>query len=363
MSVRSAAELVRPEVRALAAYRTRKQPCRFKLDANEVPWDLPSALKREFARRLAERDFSRYPDLYGEELAATLSRHTGHPAAGILAGNGSGELLALVLEAVAGAASRVLVPMPSFELYPSLVRRTGAELVALGPRPDLALPLDELEAAIERDPRCAVVLASPNNPTGEAVPAERVGRLAARLDGPLLLDNAYGELCRHDYLPLLAEHPNLIVFRTLSKAWSLAGLRIGYLLAAPELARELVKIKLPYGTGHAATVAAEVATERFDAIERRVRLLIGRREQWSRMLAERGFTVLPSEANFVLVRCPGGRAEEVREALAERGVLVRSFPSAPALAGTLRVTVGDGRALRRVEETLDEIRTREWETR
>ena len=199
------------------------------------------------------------------------------------------------------------------------------------------------------------MIASPNNPTGEALSPHRVAALAERLEAPLLLDNAYGELCRHDYLPLLDRYPNLVVFRTLSKAWSLAGLRIGYLLAAPELVDELIKIKLPYGVSHCATVAAEVATERFPAIDRRIRLIVGRREQWARMLGGHGFEVLPSEANFLFARCPGGRAEEVRDALAANGVLVRTFPNMPMLAGTMRLSVGDGRALRRVDGVLSRL--------
>ena len=155
MKSTDAASLIRDDVRALTAYRTRKEPCDFKLDANEVPWDLPSAVKREMARRLAERDLSRYPDLYGESVSAILAGHTGLPAERILVGNGSGELLALLLEATVLPGTEVLVPVPAFELYPALVRRVAATMVPVGPREDLALPMDELEAEVERNPRPA----------------------------------------------------------------------------------------------------------------------------------------------------------------------------------------------------------------
>lgn len=354
-AVRSVAELVRPEVRRARAYHLDLAPCRFKLDQNEVPWDLPRAVKRRIAESLLELDFARYPDFHGDALREALSRHHGHPAAGILVGNGSNELLGVALEAVAGPGAEVLALRPGFEPYRMMIERTGAAAHFLGPRADLRLPWAELSAEVARDPRRPVLLTSPNNPTGEAVPVREVEELLARLEAPLLLDNAYGELSTEDYRPLLARHPHLVLFRTFSKAWSLAGLRLGYLLAAPELAAELAKVKLPYNVGHAALVAGEECLAAAPRLGKRVRLLVARRGQWQAMLAARGFAVFPSQANFLLARCPGGDAATVYAGLARHGIRVRDVSAGAGLGGCLRFSVGSGAALRATAAALDEM--------
>ena len=241
---------VRPELRALGAYHLDLTPSRHKLDQNEVPWDLPRRFKEEMAARLLAADWARYPDFHADELRRDLGRLHGHPFEGVLVGNGSNELLSVALTALVAPGTEVLGAEPSFGLYRSFVLKAGGVPRFLPPRPDLKIPIDELEAEVERDPRRPLLLCTPNNPTGDALPVERVERLLERLEAPLLLDNAYGEFCQYDYRPLLARYPHLIVFRTFSKAWSLAGMRLGYLLADPRLVTELIKVKLPYNLGH-----------------------------------------------------------------------------------------------------------------
>jgi histidinol-phosphate aminotransferase len=351
--VASPAALARPEVRALSAYHLDQVPCRYKLDQNEVPWDLPRRLKEQVVRELLARRWSDYPDFHGDALRRALGERHGHPWQGVLVGNGSNELLGAALEAVARPGGEVLGAEPTFTLYRMFALRAGARAVLLPPRPDLALPVAELLAEVERDPRRPLVLCSPNNPTGAAATPEQVEALLEGLEAPLLLDNAYGEFCRHDYRPLLARHPHLLLFRTFSKAWSLAGLRLGYLLGHPDLVAEVLKVKLPYNLGHAALVAGQVALQSGELLERRVRVLRARRERWAAMLERAGLTVWPSEANFLLARVPGAPGvTRVRTGLAERGILVRAVDHYPGLAGCMRVSVGGGVAQRAVERAL-----------
>ncbi len=349
-------DLVRPEVRQLSAYHLDQVPCRFKLDQNEVPQDLPRRLKEEVARRLLTRDWARYPDFHGNDLRRDLGALHGHPWEGVLVGNGSNELLGAAIEALVPPGGEILSAHPTFSLYRMFALRVGAGAEMLPPRDDLKLPLDEMEAEIEAYPKRPVVLCTPNNPTGDAATPERVQRLLEKLEGPLLLDNAYGEFCRFDYRPLLAEHPHLLIFRTFSKAWCLAGLRLAYVLAHPELTAEILKVKLPYNLGHAGIVAGRVVLEAREVLERRVRLIRGRRERWAEMLRGFGFTVYRSEANFLLVRSPEGvPIETVRDGLADRGILVRDVSHYPGLSDCMRVSIGDGRAERAVERALTEI--------
>lgn len=348
---------VRPEVRAMKAYHLDLTPCRHKLDQNEVPWDLPRRLKRQMADRLMAADWARYPDFHADALRRDLGRLHGHPWEGVLVGNGSNELLAVTLTGLVPLGGEVLGAEPSFGLYRSFILKAGGVPRFLPPRPNLRLPADELEAEVERDPRRPLLLCSPNNPTGDALPPEIIERLLERLEAPLLLDNAYGEFSRFDYRPLLARHPHLVLFRTFSKAWSLAGMRLGYLMADPRLVAELIKVKLPYNVSHAAMAAGRMVLEAEEEARRRVSILVARRPQWAAMLEEAGLEVFPSEANFLLVRCPSPEAaREIREGLEARSIRVRDVGSYPGLAGCLRVSVGTGAALRAVRKALTEIR-------
>lgn len=352
---------VRRELAALPLYRLDPSPARFKLDQNEVPWDLPRRLKREVVRRLLARDWARYGDFHSEPLRRAVGERQGWPAAGVLVGNGSNELLGVALEALVAPGTEVLGADPSFGLYPAFVARSGGSYRPLPPRDDLGVPFAELLAAVEAEPRRPLLLCSPNNPTGAALSVEQVDALLSRLEAPLLLDNAYGEFSRHDYRPLLARHPHLLLFHTFSKAWSLAGLRAGFLLAHPELVAELLKVKLPYNLGHAAATAAAVALEEAALAERRVRLLVGRRGQWAEVLAGGGWEVLPSEANFLLVRCARGEGAQqlvarVRQALIARGVLVRDVSRGPGLAGCFRISIGSRPALAAVAGAFEDLK-------
>ena len=349
--------LVRPELRALRAYHLDLSPCRHKLDQNEVPYELPPPVKRRIVERLLERSWATYPDFHSEGLRARLGERHRWPRDGVLVGNGSNELLALTLEALASPGDEVLIPVPSFGLYPVFCRRAGASPRFVGPAADARLPWDQLSDAVDHDPHRAVVLCSPNNPTGDALVPERLDDLLGRLRAPLLLDAAYAEFCRHDYRPLLERHRHLLIFRTFSKAWSLAGLRLGYLLADPDLVTELIKVKLPYNVGLAGGLAGEETLAARSAAERRIAAILGRRPQWQTLLEASGFVVWPSEANFLLARWPHEEpaVSALRQGLEARGIRVRDVSGYPGLAGCLRFSVGDGRALRATRQALSEL--------
>jgi histidinol-phosphate aminotransferase len=348
---------VRPELRRLSAYHLDLRPARHKLDQNEVPWDLPLRLKRKAAELLVATDWARYPDFHADALRQTLGRLHNHPWEGVLVGNGSNELLSVTLTALVPPGGEVIGVEPSFGLYRSFVLKAGGVPRFLPPRGDLRLQGDEIEAEIERDPRRPLLLCTPNNPTGDALPPDRIAYYLERLQAPLLLDNAYGEFCRWDYRPLLARYPHLILFRTFSKAWSLAGLRLGYLLGDPRLVAELIKVKLPYNLSHAGAITGKVVLEAEEEAARRVRVIVARRAQWARMLTEEGLETFPSEANFLLVRCESlERMRAIRDGLAARGILIRDVSGYPGLANCLRVSVGSGVALRDFHLALEEIR-------
>ncbi len=340
----TAATLVRPEVARLGLYSLHQVDARFKLDQNEAPWDLPRQLKRAALARLGRRNWSHYPDFHSDRLRELVGDLHGWPMEGVLVGNGSNEMLATVLDAVVAPGGEVLTCDPTFSLYRMFAVRSAGTLRSLPPAPDLSLQMADLQAEVERDPTRPVILCTPNNPTGAAARPEEVDRLAASLGAPLLLDNAYGEFCRFDYRPLLRRHENLVLFRTLSKAWALGGIRLGYLLAGPDLVNEFLKVKLSYNVGHASAVIGQVALEHADRLARPIELVRRRRGQWMAMLREFGFEVFASEANFLLAR--HAHCGTIRDRLAEAGILVRDVSGYPGLACCMRIGIGGGPALR-----------------
>ncbi len=344
---------VRRELRELPLYHLDQAAHRHKLDQNEVPWDLPARLKDQALTKLRERTWAHYPDFHGERLRQMLGARYGLSSRSVLLGNGSSELLGVALDGLVEPGGEVISLLPGFSMYEVFVRRAAGRIKFLEPRLDLALQMEELQAEVERDPRRPVLLCTPNNPTGSAASVDQVRRLLETLQAPLLLDNAYGEFCRHDYLPLLREYPQLLVLRTFSKAWSLAGIRLGYLLGDQRLVAQLLKIKLPYNISHATAVVGETVMENPEWGKRCVRVLRGRRSQWAEMLRRYGLVVFPSEANFLLVRHP--EAGRIREGLAKRGILVRDLSAYPGLANCLRIAIGSGIALRDTERALAEI--------
>ena len=340
MTRRKGAAAARPEVRAFQAYTLSPQELpelRAKLDFNESPFDVPAALKETVLSRLSKRRWADYPEFGASRLTAALSRATGRPAAEIVVGNGSGELLMAAISVFAGGGTLLLSP-PTFSLYRQLAVLSGARLREVPRRPpDFAL--DEaafLQAASEG---AVPLVCSPNNPTGGTVSQRFVKELAG-LSGVVLADQAYVDFGEKedDVLPLVDEVENLIVFRTLSKAYSAAGFRIGYAVARADVATELRKAVLPFSVDLA---AEELAVALLDAPEfsrRSVETVRSNREGLAGALRALGAAVAPSRANFLFFAFPGRDGKRIASALARRGVLVRELSS--AAEGYLRVTVG-----------------------
>lgn len=319
----------------------------FKLSSNENPFPPLDGVREAVARAAAE--INRYPDMFAVDLVEALAaRHGVHPSA-VVAGCGSVAVLGHLLEAFCDAGDEVVHAWRSFEAYPIAVSLQGA--VGVTVPLDAAGRHDLPAMASAVSPRTRVVLVcSPNNPTGPAVHrAELVDFLAAVPDDVVVvLDEAYTEFVRDPDVPdgvaVLAEHPNVVVLRTFSKAYGLAGLRVGYALAHPDVARAVRTASTPFGVNHLAQVAALASlrveaelAERVDAIvAERVRVLAGLRDQ--------GWPVPDSQANFVWLPTGAGTSDLAADAVVH-GLLVRPF------AGEgIRVTVGEPAANDRVLE-------------
>ena len=340
---------VKPAVRGIAAYTLALREAPVKINQNENPWDLDDAVKRRVIETALARPWSRYPDFDPKELLAALARFSGWREDGVLAGNGSNELIEALLLVTVGAGTRVVIPAPTFTLYALMTTILGGEPVRVPLRPasadpaaGLAYDVDAISAARRESNASVTIVCSPNNPTGNALALADVERLCDESDSLVVIDEAYHEFSGETVVPLLARHPNLVVLRTFSKAMALAGLRVGYLLASPELVREINKARLPYNLNFFSQAAAIAALEEKEALEASVARLVRERERVLAVLASMpGVRAWPSRANFfVLELLEGTDPKAVFSSMLRRGVLVRDVTSYPMLGRCLRVSVG-----------------------
>ena len=338
---------VRAAVRALPAYVPGARPGSDgaeKLSSNENPFPPLDGVLAAVAG--AARQMNRYPDMFATELVSALAERHGIVPGSVVTGGGSVAVLGHVLQAFCDAGDEVVHAWRSFEAYPIAVRLQGAVAVPVALDPAGRHDLSAMRAAV--GPRTRVVLVcSPNNPTGPAVGRAELEEFLSDVPDDVLvvLDEAYAEFVRDaravDGIALLAEHPNLVVLRTFSKAYGLAGLRVGYAVAHPDLADAVRTASTPFGVSHPAQVAALASLASEEALFERVDTVVAERERLLAGVREQGWRVPDTESNFVWL--PTDRATVLAADAAEAGVLLRPF------AGEgIRVTVGDRAANDRV---------------
>jgi histidinol-phosphate aminotransferase len=349
MSTVNVLDLVKPEILGMTAYRTEEsRPDLVKLDANESPFPLPEELRRELRLALDCVDVHRYPDPHGDRLRSVLAAQLQVAPEMLVLGNGSDELIQLLLLATSEPGMTVLAPAPTFSMYELIARVQGLrfEGVPLGARFEPDLP--RLIETIGRLGPKVIFLATPNNPTGGVFSEAEIFKILAVAPGLVVVDEAYGPYAGQTMLPHLVDSPlkargdrqeRLVLLRSLSKI-GLAGLRIGYLVTHPALAAELEKVRLPFNLNAFSQAAAVVLLNHQEWIDANVREVVRERARvMSHMVAMSGVEAFPSAANFILFRTmPSGHV--VFDALLQQGVLVRNLGSAPGLQGCLRVTIG-----------------------
>jgi histidinol-phosphate aminotransferase len=332
---------IKPRVRELKAYTLSPERASVKINQNENPWDAPEALKRETLRRMSARAWSRYPDFVPASLHGKLAAFAGWTPEGIVAGNGSNELIQATLMVTVGEGRRVLISEPTFALYRQVATVLGGEVLSAPLDRELQFDVAALRGAIERGAPDVVILCSPNNPTGSRIEDEDLESLLDASGALVVVDEAYFEFSGRTVAPLLARHENLAVFRTFSKAMGMAALRVGYLLASPALAREVSKAVLPYNLNAFSQTAAEVAVEMYEEELRPTvqRIVRERGRLYEALKGIRGLAPVASHANFMVVRSDIEPRRVFRELLA-RDILVRDVSGYPMLRDYFRVSVG-----------------------
>jgi histidinol-phosphate aminotransferase len=332
---------IKPRVRALKAYTLAPDRAGVKLNQNENPFDLPARIRQETERRLQARAWARYPDFIPATLHEKLAEFAGWSADGVIAGNGSNELIQATLMTTVEPGKRVLICEPTFALYRQVTTVLGGDIVSVPLAPDLTYDVPALINAVKEYDPDVVIICSPNNPTGCRLAERDLVQLLETTRGLIVIDEAYFEFSERTVVPLLAAHKHLVVFRTFSKAMALAALRVGYLLAAPELAREIGKAVLPYNLNAVSQTAAEVAVEMYDAELRPLveRIIAERERLFAALQRIAGLAPVRSQANFMVVRA---RIEPrlIFKALLARDILIRDVSNYPMLRDYFRFSVG-----------------------
>jgi len=347
MSGFSIASLSRPELAELSAYLPDLASYRVRLDANEAPPLMSTAARRRIAEVLADGAWERYPDPSLSSLRQAIAQSLGVSPAEVLPGIGSDEVISLLLTAFTrpqgqAVTATVLTTTPSFVMYRMSARCRGLRVLEVPLDANWDLSVDALKSAIVMAPPSVVFIASPNNPTGNLMSAERLEQvISAAPQALFVVDEAYIAYSDRDQLELLRRFDNVAILRTLSKV-GFAAFRLGFLLARPDVVAELDKVRLPYNVPTPTQRVAELAfTELAPEVRRITREVVAERARLSETLAHLpGVSVAPSDANFLWLRTERPAAE-LYEALKQRGILVRSFHGRGGrLSNQLRVTIG-----------------------
>jgi len=320
----------------------------------ENPYRLPEALRREIADAVANAEINRYPDPTAPALMKRLREVMGIGREyDVLLGNGSDEIIHIVTQCVARPGAVVLAPRPCFFMFSQYAQFAGLPYIGVLLKPDFTLDTASFLRALAEHQPAVVFIDYPNNPSGKLFSEEAIAQIIAAAPGLVVIDEAYNAFARKTFMTRLAEFPNLVVMRTLSKL-GLAGIRLGYAVGRPEWIREFDKVRPPYNVNVLTQVGAERLLAPHDVLEAQARSINAERDRLTGELRKlHDVTVFPSDANFILVRVPD--AHRVFEGMRRRGVLINNLHTGvPLLDGCVRLTIGTPEENRRCRAAFGE---------
>ena len=325
-----------PHIARMEGYIPGEQPPDqgvIKLNTNENPYP-PSAQVLDRVRAACEDTLRLYPDSQALSVRRRLSEIFGVAPEETLVGNGSDELLNIIVRCFVDRDQAVVYPSPTYSYYATLIQMQGARAVEVEFDENYALPPDLVVESAR-----LTLIANPNSPSGTVIPGDQIGALAARTSGIVVVDEAYVDFAQGGCIDLIHRHPNTVVLRTMSKSFSLAGMRLGFGFAAAELVAGMWKVKEHYNVNRLSLVAAEAALDDIESMRENAVRISRTREHLTTRLRELGFSVWDSSANFVLARIQSPPAARLYRELKARGILVRHFDR-DRLRDCLRITVG-----------------------
>lgn len=343
-----------PRLADIVPYDPKYLPARVYISANENPRNVPDAIRQEILDEISALPLNRYPDPLGNELRDMIAQANGLTRDHVILGNGGDELLFNIALAWGGPGRKMLNVPPTFSVYEANAFLTGTEVVNINRTETFDIDEDAVIDRVSQGDIDYVIVTSPNNPTGKVITEEFAERLLSATDALVMIDEAYFEFSRFTVLPLLEKHKNLVILHTFSKAYSLAGVRLGYLLAHPDVIKEFIKVRQPYSVDAVSQAIAKVVYRNRAVFEQEVDEIIAERDKLIEQLRGLdGVEVFDSDSNYVLVRIEG--ADVMWQKLYDKGILVRDFSHAPHLENCLRISIGTPEENELFFDTLKEL--------
>ncbi|MEA2086478.1 MAG: histidinol-phosphate transaminase [Candidatus Caldatribacteriota bacterium] len=336
----------RDSLRELKPYDPHEVPYKIKLNANENPYSLPEEIIEEILRKAKNLEYSHYPNANSEKLSEIVSSFWGLNRDNIVIGNGSDELIDYLIKAFSEKGRRLITTAPSFAMYKIYSIVNGANFVQIPlSQSDFSLNVDKILEEAKKEDSSVVFIAYPNAPTGNYFAEEKIIKIIEESGCLIVVDEAYFEFGEKTFVPLISRYNNLVILRTFSKAYSLAGLRVGYLLSNPEIINEVRKVKSPFNVNTFSQLAAQVVFENKEILKDSIKKIVEEREKLINRINELPpFKAHPSRTNFVLVEVGSKENTDlVYNGLLEQGILVQTV-SDPVFSTSryfLRITVGN----------------------
>lgn len=324
-----------------------------KLNQNESPYDLPKQVKNKILKKMQDIKWNIYPDFIPEKLYKNVAGFYNLKPENILIGNGSNEMIFTILAATLESGKTFVLPQPTFTVYGLIAGNLNAEIKNVMLNEDMSFNVDNIIKEA-KTPGSVTVLCSPNNPTGTSLKYNDIKNIIAQSNGIVVVDEAYIQFGGESVLNLINEFENLIVLRTFSKVFGLAGLRIGIMISNEEIIRELSKVKLPYNLNILVTTALETLIENANYVDENIQMILDQKKFLEIELSKfKELKITPSDANFFLIKV--NDSKWLMEKLLEHGILVRDVSSYPMLSNRLRISVGNKKENQALINSLNDI--------
>ncbi|MBC3887700.1 histidinol-phosphate transaminase [Acetobacterium paludosum] len=346
--------LIRKNIQDLVAYKVDAPQYEIIVNANESPYDFPMILKRQFTDDICNTDLNRYPEACFPELLNELSAYTGVPTDGIICGSGSDELIAMINQAFVNAGDVVVSHSPSFDMYNIWAKISDSKHIRILDLPGHIPDVDGIIKAACDNHAKLLYICNPNNPTGYTFAKKDIIKILDAVPSLVVLDEAYIEFFGESDVDLLPNYPRLLILRTLSKAFGLAGIRCGYALGNKNIIDVLYKVKAPYNLNVLTQKMAVIALQNRDKVFKNLEEIKAEREKAMAVLKELpSLTVYPSGANFIYFETPF--AEKIYEVLLNRSILIKRFKETGSCPESIRFSIGKPKENQKILEIIKEV--------
>ncbi len=343
----------RPAIDAMDGYTPGEQPKvmdLLKLNTNENPYP-PCPGVAELLKNVDAERLRLYPDPTADKLRDTIAEAYGYKRENIIVSNGSDDMLTIAFRAFTDARRPAAFLDPTYSLYPVLADLQGCEYIQISLKDDFSINDDLLEKAA---PANMLIITRPNAPTGNCIPIDKMRKICSEFDGIVLIDEAYADFSADNCIDFVNDFPNVIVSRTVSKSYSLAGLRLGFAIAAPQLIAGMMKVKDSYNVNMLTQLLAEAAVKDQEYLNETSNKIKASRKKLSSELEGLGFEVVDSQSNFLFASPPDGNGKKIFNALRQENIIVRYFPGEKT-GKYIRITIGTEKQLQRLVDFLKKL--------